>query len=82
MGGYDIFYSNKEAKGWSNPINIGYPINNTGDNLFFDPVKAGSVGYMSRVDEEESGNEDIYRYEIYSNLTHLYEMLESSEEQQ
>lgn len=81
MGGYDIFYSNREGKNWSNPINLGYPVNNTGDNLFFDPVKAGGVGYMSRTDEEESGNEDIYRYEIYSNLTHLYEMLNNQDKQ-
>ncbi len=77
MGGYDIFYSNRNGKEWSNPINLGYPINDTGDNLFFDPVNAGAVGYMSRVDEEASGNDDIYRYEILSNLMHLYEMLQA-----
>jgi OmpA-OmpF porin, OOP family len=27
MGGYDIFYSHKLDSGWSNPVNVGYPIN-------------------------------------------------------
>lgn len=66
MGGYDIFYSRKNKnKKWSDPVNIGYPVNTTGDNLFYAPVGNGSVGYMSRITEDGYGKQDIYRIEIF-----------------
>lgn len=39
MGGYDIFISDISADSvsWNVPRNIGYPINTTDDNLFFNP---------------------------------------------
>lgn len=39
MGGYDIFVSKLGDDGkFSTPINLGYPINTTDDNLFFCPI--------------------------------------------
>jgi tetratricopeptide (TPR) repeat protein len=39
MGGYDIFYSTLLDDGkWSSPLNLGYPINSTDDDVFFVPV--------------------------------------------
>lgn len=35
MGGYDIFYSDFKDEKWSNPVNIGYPLNTTRDDIFF-----------------------------------------------
>ncbi len=65
MGGYDIFYSDLEANGkWANPVNIGYPINTTGDDLFFHPIGKGFQGYMSKVDRDGPLTFDIYRVEI------------------
>jgi len=65
MGGYDIFVAefNKEKNTWSEPRNIGYPINTTGDNIFFTPAKSGNVLYISKLNPETE-NEDIYRIEI------------------
>lgn len=65
MGGYDIFVSNfnKEKNIWSEPKNIGYPINDTGDNVFFTPARSGKVFYVSKMNPETE-NEDIYRIEI------------------
>ncbi len=38
MGGYDIFSAEKDSEGdWSSPENIGYPINTTSDDLFYNP---------------------------------------------
>jgi len=66
MGGYDVFYSFMEETGeWGTPINIGYPINTTGDDLFYAPVGNGSVGYMAKIVQDGSGKEDIYRIEIF-----------------
>lgn len=67
MGGFDIFYANKSDENqWSTPVNIGYPINTTDDDLFFCPVKKGNFAYISKFDENGYGQEDIIRIEIFS----------------
>jgi tetratricopeptide (TPR) repeat protein len=67
MGGYDIFYSMVENKKWTTPVNLGSPINNTSDNLFYYPAGNGKTGYISRFGNN-GGSEDIYKLEIHSNL--------------
>ncbi len=66
MGGFDIFFSVKNEQGnWTDPVNIGYPLNTTGDDKFFFPVKNDHAGYMSRFNEETSmGMEDIFRIQV------------------
>jgi hypothetical protein len=65
MGGYDIFYSDQDPDGnWTDPVNIGYPINTTGDDLFFHPTGSGLQGYMSKVDRDGPLTFDIYHVEI------------------
>jgi hypothetical protein len=64
MGGYDIFYSIRKDYSWQEPINIGYPINTTGDDYFYMPVANGNAGYYSRILSEGKGKKDIYRIEI------------------
>jgi len=67
MGGYDILYSTLLENGeWSAPLNLGYPINTTDDDVFFVPVQNGIFGYYARYSDEGLGEQDIYRYEIYS----------------
>ncbi len=68
MGGYDIFYSNLLENGkWSVPLNMGYPINTTDDDIFFSPVLDGSFAYVCRYFPKSNyGKTDIYRIEIYS----------------
>lgn len=62
MGGFDIFYSGLKDNGsWDNPINIGYPVNTTADNIFYNTVGNGYIGYISRINREGFGNKDIYR---------------------
>jgi tetratricopeptide (TPR) repeat protein len=68
MGGYDIFYSELTGGKWSVPVNMGYPVNNTGDNLFYVPVDGGKVAYTAKFDSINNSNRDIYRFEIFSNL--------------
>jgi len=38
MGGYDIFFSKLTSDGYSSPLNLGYPINTTDDDLSFCPL--------------------------------------------
>lgn len=67
MGGYDVFYSTKFENGeWSIPINAGYPINTTDDDVFFNPVRNGKFAYFPRLLDGGFGLTDIYLYEIYS----------------
>lgn len=48
IGGFDIFYSVKKEDGtWSDPINLGYPINTTDDDIFYFPINE-NIGYQSR----------------------------------
>ncbi len=68
MGGYDIFYSTLLDNGeWSVPLNVGYPLNTTDDDLFFKPMNQGYEGYMAKELPGGYGNQDIYRIEIFSN---------------
>ena len=48
MGGYDIFRSSiLSGNTWKSPVNIGYPINSTDDDRFYQPINNGLNGYMS-----------------------------------
>jgi Tol biopolymer transport system component len=70
MGGYDIFYSKKEGKKWNTPVNLGYPINNTRDNLYYCPSFSDiRKGYLSMTKEEGYGSSDIYMINIKSEST-------------
>ncbi|HLN56202.1 MAG TPA: tetratricopeptide repeat protein [Bacteroidales bacterium] len=67
MGGYDIFYSTLLADGsMSVPLNAGFPLNSTDDDVFFKPLKEGYEGYFSKEGPNGYGKQDIYRIEIFS----------------
>ncbi len=66
MGGYDIYYSEKDENGeWTEPINIGYPINTTDDDIFFVPFENGSFAYSSQFSTQGFGGQDIYYYQLF-----------------
>ncbi len=69
MGGFDIFRSDLDENGnWGKPVNVGYPVNTTDDDLFFSPAREGNRGYLSRFIEESEGLGDIISCDIYSEL--------------
>jgi tetratricopeptide (TPR) repeat protein len=63
MGGYDLFKSELQSNSlWSQPENLGYPVNTPDDNVFFMPVENGKSGYYSIYkDSGGTGKEDIYK---------------------
>jgi hypothetical protein len=68
MGGYDIFYSTLlDNSEWSVPLNVGYPINSTDDDVFFKPLNEGYEGYYAKDSPDGFGKQDIYRIEIFTN---------------
>lgn len=61
IGGYDIFRTSLNHDGtWSNPQNIGYPVNTTDDDLFYYPWHNARIGYVSLYRDDGYGKEDIY----------------------
>lgn len=63
MGGYDIFKAERDltTRQFSNPKNLGYPINTPEDNFNFRLSNNGRFGYMAALREGGLGDLDIYR---------------------
>lgn len=63
VGGLDIFYIRKDDKGnWTEPKNIGYPINTEADELGIFVSIDGEIAYYS---SSERGDWNIYSFELY-----------------
>ncbi|MBS1680485.1 MAG: PD40 domain-containing protein [Bacteroidetes bacterium] len=63
MGGFDIFKTtliNADKNEWSEPENMGYPINSPDNDAFFTSSKDGKRWYYSTVREDGMGYDDIY----------------------
>lgn len=66
MGGQDIFYSKIENGKFSDPVNLGYPINTDADETCFFANSKGNLGFFaSNSLQENFGNMDIYAFELY-----------------
>lgn len=64
MGGFDIFKSTKDSGGnWSEPQNLGYPINTPADDVYYMPIGDGSVAYYAKF-PEGGGEQRIFRIEF------------------
>ena len=63
MGGYDIFVSTLLPDGsWSEPENLGYPVNGPDDELFYVPVNNGKSAIYASAGKD--GNEQIGLYTL------------------
>jgi outer membrane protein OmpA-like peptidoglycan-associated protein len=64
MGGFDIFFTMRDDNNeWSIPFNLGYPINGTGDDIFFTTTIDGKKGYFTSFRKSGFGEKDIYEIE-------------------
>lgn len=64
MGGFDIYFAkyNEESNVWSEPENLGYPVNTPQDDLHFIISEDSDVAYFASARKEDNfGKEDIYR---------------------
>lgn len=61
MGGYDVFKIVFENGAWSQPINLGYPINGPDDDVFFVISASGKHGYFASTKADGQGEKDIYK---------------------
>lgn len=66
MGGHDVFkavYDSASGK-WSEPENLGFPVNTPDDDIYFVSTKDGKRGYYASVREDGLGFTDIYMVTI------------------
>jgi len=62
MGGFDVFMIERDADGmWSNPKNLGYPINTPNDDIFFKMDENNKNAYYSSVRDNGFGGKDLYK---------------------
>jgi outer membrane protein OmpA-like peptidoglycan-associated protein len=62
MGGYDVFKTVKQDDGtWSDPENIGFPVNTPDDDVFFVVAANGRDAYMTSFREGGFGDNDLYK---------------------
>ena len=66
LGGFDIFYSRKDSLGkWQKPINIGYPINTSTDEVSLFVSTDGKTAYFASNKLIGEGGMDIYGFPLY-----------------
>lgn len=69
MGGSDIFVSRRDTGiVWSEPKNIGYPINTHQDESDIRVAAKGDLAYFSSDRLEGEGGIDIYAFELYEEM--------------
>jgi len=70
MGGYDIFQSSydHDSSAFSEPENIGFPINTCNDDIFFVLNTNGNTGYFSSERDGGYGQSDIYKVDFSANF--------------
>ncbi len=66
MGGFDVFKSVlQEDSTWSEPENLGYPINTPGDDIYVMFSPDGRRAYFASERKDSYGDQDIYLIDLY-----------------
>ena len=61
MGGFDIFRTVRDSQGvWSDPQNIGTPVNSAGDDIYYIENEEGTLAYYASMRPGSLGYLDIY----------------------
>ncbi len=69
MGGLDLFVSRKNPDGsWGEPINLGYPINTSGDENSLLVSSSGKLAVFASDREGGYGDLDLYHFELPDNV--------------
>lgn len=62
MGGYDVYKTTRNDDGtWTEPVNVGYPVNTPYDDVFFMLTDNEQFGYYASQHEENFGDLDLYQ---------------------
>lgn len=60
-GGFDIFVTTYVNGAWTEPVNLGYPVNTSGDDAYFVITADKRTGYYSSKQAGGQGGYDIYK---------------------
>lgn len=63
-GGYDFYVSYKVNGEWTPPVNMGYPMNSAGDDIYISWTSDGRGGFFSSNRVGGFGGMDIYSFEL------------------
>lgn len=65
MGGMDLYFSRKDSSGvWSMPVNLGFPVNTSGDEINIIVNATGDKAYISADKYEGKGGFDIFEFDL------------------
>lgn len=66
MGDLDIYRSEYDSikKAWSEPLNLGYPINSVENDIYFVLTGDERYAYFSSARSDSNGDQDIYRVDL------------------
>jgi hypothetical protein len=68
MGGFDIYFSRmKEDTTWTEPVNLGYPINTSADEMGLIIDASGQQGFYSTIRDKTNGK-DIFYFNLYDSI--------------
>jgi len=80
MGGFDVFYSVLLKNGkWTTPVNLGYPLNTVGNDLFYVPKANGQYFFFPLNNNERSGITKNNIYKVKVEITVPVEEVEEAE---
>ena len=70
MGGYDVFKSERIGDKWSDPVNLGVPINTPGDDIYFVIAHQRDEAFYSSSSKATDGTKDmdIYRIDLCDDI--------------
>lgn len=68
IGGFDIYSSSYENEIWSDPVNLGYPINTTYDDFNYILNADKSIGYVTSNKQKKYKDYDIYKVIINKSI--------------
>ena len=79
IGSYDIYYCTGRHGNWSEPVNMGYPINTVLEEKTISVSSDGKTAYVGAYyDIENHGDADIYKIDISSlKFSHILSILEN-----
>lgn len=59
-GGFDVYVTRFQGSRWSKPLNLGYPINSSGDDAFVSSTLSGDTLYFASNRSGGFGSFDVY----------------------
>jgi|GEM_PF-6425593 len=73
IGGYDIFKSQYDFNSgrWSEPVNLGIPVNTVDDDIFYVPSTRGETAVYSTAIESESGKIELRNIKLGDVVSNL-----------